>query len=39
MKTYLTIALFILISYSGFAQTSPAPTETVLKDAYAKAAK
>jgi thiol-disulfide isomerase/thioredoxin len=39
MKTYLTITLLILISYSGFAQTSPAPAETVLKEAYTKAAK
>lgn len=39
MKTYLSIVLFVLLSYAGFAQTTPPPTETVLNEAYAKAAK
>ncbi len=39
MKTYLTIILALVISYSTFAQITPQPAETVLKDAYAQAAK
>jgi thiol-disulfide isomerase/thioredoxin len=39
MKTYLTIILALVISYSTFAQLTPQPAETVLKDAYAQAAK
>lgn len=39
MKTFLTILLLMFISYSGIAQTTPASTETVMKEAYARATK
>lgn len=38
MKT-LSFLLFFLLGYSALAQTPPQPTETVLKEAYTKAAK
>jgi thiol-disulfide isomerase/thioredoxin len=39
MKRYLTIILALALSYSVLAQTAPQPAETVLKNAYALAAK
>jgi len=39
MKIYLTTALFMLMACAGFAQSTPAATENVLNEAYAKAAK
>ncbi|MFB9843269.1 thioredoxin family protein [Mucilaginibacter ginsenosidivorans] len=39
MKTYLTIALTLILSYQSFAQSTPQPAETIMKEAYAKAAK
>jgi thiol-disulfide isomerase/thioredoxin len=37
MKTHLAIFLLTLLSATSFAQSAPAPTETVLKEAYSKA--
>ncbi|HJP61986.1 MAG TPA: thioredoxin family protein [Mucilaginibacter sp.] len=39
MKTYLIIVLAIMLSYTALAQEAPQPTEIILKEAYAKAAK
>jgi len=39
MKTFLIVALSFCIGFSAAAQTAPEPTETVLNNAYAKAAK
>src|ERR1700759_516773 len=38
MKLYLSILVALFTGYTGFAQTTPAPTASVLKEAYTKAA-
>ena len=39
MKTYLTVILTLTLSYTALAQSTPQPAETIMKEAYAKAAK
>ncbi|MBS1528713.1 MAG: thioredoxin family protein [Bacteroidetes bacterium] len=39
MKRFLIAAMSLLIAFSALAQTTPEPTETVLNNAYATAAK
>ena len=39
MKTYLFIVLALVLSYPALAQEAPQSTETILKEAYTKAAK